>query len=389
MIDLGHPGDLRALKALLEKNHRVDVIIQFMDLSHNHLSDQSDRLMGGQVNIDITASTTRSATLDLRDPENRLKLDDNAPSDGSLFFTKMFRIIFVVSPPDNSVHYSVPIFTGPISKVTRSGPIVSVECQGKESLSFATIWAGRTLKKGIKKTEAILKVMGWTGETRFNFTPKDSRIGGSGISAARTRKFTFWALAKMIAGSMNLQLFYDGRGVLRLRRIPAHSVYTFEDDGVMVTIPQVNYEVNDEFCNAVEIIGGKPKGSKKKVKYRLVAPRHHPLSPWNIGRNGTPRFVPKIIEDDSIKSHKIARARARRELQNALLESVEVTFDSLPVPMLEELDNCRYRSSDAHGTFRLKQMSIPLTVDATSSIGYLKNVKPRIQRTRRRRRHHH
>jgi len=389
MIDIGHPAEMRALKPLLGKNHRVDVILQFMDLSHNHISDQSDRLMGGQVNIDTTGESTRTASMDLRDPENRLKLDDNAPADGSLFFTKMFRIIFVVSPPDNSVHYAVPIFTGPISKVTRNGPIVSVECQGKESLSFASIWAGRTLKKGIKKTEAILKVMGWTGETKFKFIDKDARIGGTGISAARTKKFTFWKLAKMLANSMNLQLFYDGRGVLRLRRIPGHSVYTFRDDGVMLTPPQVNYEMNEEFCNAVEIIGGKPKGSKKKVKYKLVAPRSHPLSPWNIGRNGTPRYVPKIIEDDSIKSHKIARARAKRELQNSLVESVDVSFDSLPVPMLEELDYCRYNSNDSHGTFRLKQMSIPLTVDGTSSIGYLKKVKPRYKGTRRRRRHHH
>jgi hypothetical protein len=344
--------------------------------------------MAGQVNIDVTADTTRSASMDLRDPTHELKLDALAPTDGSLYFTKMVRIIFVVSPPDYSVHYSIPIFTGPLTGATRNGPIVSIDAQGKEVLSFQNIWNGKTYKKGMKKVEVIQKIMQAAGEVtrKMQFVSRSGRIG-THLSASR--KFTFWGLCRKIANSMGLQLFYDGRGTLRLRRQPGKAIYQFSDDTVMVSLPQVTYAQNDEFCNVVEVIGGKPKGKGKKVKkvhVKVVAPRSHPMSPWNLGRNGTPRYVPQTIEDDSIKSKKDARALAKRTLDRALDQSVSVTFDSLPIPYLEEFDLLKFQTRTSAGKFRLKQMSIPLTVDGTSSIGYLRNVTPRFKGTRQRKR---
>jgi hypothetical protein len=382
-IDYGSHSDKQRVKQLIKSNHRVDVILMLMDLSHNHISEHSDRLLAGQVNIDTTADITRNASFDLRDPLHKLKLDDHAPADGSIFFTKMFRIIFVFSPPDNSEHYPIPIFTGPVTGATRNGPVLTVECQGKEVLAMGPVWGAKTLKEGIKKVSAILKVMGWAGENKFHFIDKDARLGDP-ISAKREKKFSFWILSRKIASGMNLQLFYDGRGILQLRRKPAKSVYEFGDD-VLMSEPQVQYALNDEFCNVIIVIGGKPKGRKKKIKYRLVAPRSHPLSPKNLGRNGTSRHIPRVIEDDTIKSKKAAKALAKRELSHALLESVQVSFDSLPVPFLEELDMCRFRSDTSAGQFRLQQMSIPLTVDGVSTIGYTRNVTPR---HRGRRRHH-
>ncbi len=384
MIHFGTFSEKKKLDALLATHHRVDVVVMLMDLSHKHLSEHSDLLLSGQVNIDVTADVTRSASVDLRDPLHRLKLDDAAPSDGSLFFTKMIRIVFVISTPDLSERYPVPLFTGPINRVSRNGPVITVEAQGKEVLSFATLWAAKTFKKGMAKTDVIQKIMQLAGETKFQFTDKDAKIGQN-LSA--NRKNIFWKLSRKIASGLNLQLFYDGRGILRLRHVPQKSVYEFQDTNVMISSPQVSYEENDEFYNAVEVIGGKPKGKKKKVHLKLVAPHNHPLSPWNLGRNGTPRYVPLVIEDDSIKSVKAARTLAKRQLNNALTQPVEVSFDSLPVPYLEENDLCRYSTPISSGRFRLKQMSIPLTVDGTSSIGYLKNTTPKYKGGRRRRHH--
>lgn len=386
MIDFGTQAEKRACKALLETHHRIDVIIQLMTLSHGYLSELSDMLLSGQVNIDSTADVTRSVTMDLRDPKHQLKLDDKAPQDGSLYFTKMVKVTFVISTPGFGTHYYIPIFCGPLSKVDRNGPIVSIEAQGKETLSSQTPWTARTYKPGWKKTSVITDILAATGETKFQFVDRASRLGKPGISAKRDKKFTFWLLAKKIAKGMNLQLFYDGRGIARLRKPPQKAVYEFADDGVMLTLPQVSYDQKDGFANAVEVIGGKPKGAKKKIRYRLVANHNHPMSPWNIGRNGTPRFIPMVIEDDSIKSKKAAKAVAKRNLKMALGQSVSVAFDSLPVPFLEEMDLVRFKTETGAGQFRIEQMSIPLTADGTSSIGYLKNVTPRKRRATRHRR---
>jgi hypothetical protein len=391
VIKFGSNADKQALDKLLATHHTVNIMIQLMDLSHNHLAEFSDRLMGGQVNIDITADVTRSASVDLRDPTHKLKLDALAPDDGSLYFTRMIRIVFIVSPPSYNTHYFVPIFTGPLTTITRNGPIVTVEAQGKESLSFQAIWHGHTYKKGLKKVDVIQMIMQAAGEAvrAMQLINRDARIG-THISASR--KFTFWKLARKIANGMNLQLFYDGRGILRLRRVPGKTIFQFSDDTVMMSEPQVEYAQNDNFCNVVEVIGGKPKGKgKKKVKkihVRVVARRNHPMSPWNLGRNGTPRYVPQTIEDDSIKSKKAARALAKRTLNASLDQAVTVSFDSLPIPYLEELDLVKFQTQTSAGKFRLNQMSIPLTVDGTSSIGYLKKTTPRVRNGRHRRRRH-
>lgn len=384
MIQFGTWAEKKALDKLLKSNHRVAIIIQLMDLSHNHLSEISDYLLAGQVNMDTSADVTRSASMDLRDPNHRLKLDDAAPSDGSLFFTRMVKIVFVISTPDNATHYPVPIFTGPLTKVSRSGPIVTIEAQGKEVLAFQNIWQGRTLKKGMRKTDAIAKLMQLAGESaaKMHIIDRDNKLG-SNISANVNQGF--WKLCRHLARGMNLQLFYDGRGVLRVRRIPSKVVYQFEDDGAIMTLPQVSYEMNDSFFNCIKIVGGKPKGKKKKVQYKLVASKRHPLSPWNMGRNGNPRYIPYVVEDDTIKSKKHARLLAKRLLNQALNESVSVAFDSLPVPYLEEHDLCRFRTRTSSGAFHMQQMSIPLTVDGTSSIGYLKNTTPRHRGGRHRR----
>ena len=387
MINFGSQADKKALDALLQTHHRVDVMIQLMDLSHNHISEITDLLLAGQVNIDTTADVTRSATMDLRDPTHRLKLDALAPDDGSIYFTKMIRVTYIVSPPKYDKHYAIPIFTGPLTSFNRSGPVVSLEAQGKEVLSFQNIWAGKTYKKGMRKTEVIQKIMQSAGEAlrTMQLITRDARIGAH-VSASR--KFTFWGLCRKIANGMGLQLFYDGRGVLRLRRLPGKVMYQF-DESVIMSDPQVAYAQNDNFCNVVEVIGGKPKGKGKKVKkvhIKVVAPRSHPMSPWNLGRNGTPRYVPQVIEDDSIKSKKAARVLAKRTLNSSLDQSVTVTFDSLPVPYLEEQDLAKFQTRTSAGKFRLKQMSIPLTVDGTSSIGYLRKTTPRVAANRHRRR---
>jgi hypothetical protein len=369
-----HYEELKARELLLT-HHRVDIRLELMDLSHKHTGNISDMLLSGQVNIDTTAdSTSRSASLELLDPYFKLKLDDDAPNDGALYFNKMVRVTFIISTPDREKSYFIPIFTGPLTKLDRSGALLNVEAQGKEILASANIWRAKTYKKRLKKTDIIEQVMRAAGEVsgKMQLVKRDNRMGNN-VSA--TRKTTFWALAVKIARSLRLQLFYDGRGVLRLRKMPSKTTFTFNGKS-LVTEPDTGYDSQENY-NSVIIIGGKRKGARKKLTYKRVAPSNHPMSPKNLGRNGTKRFIPLVIEDDSIKSRKAARKLAQKELQNALRQDVEVAFDSLPIPFLEENDLCRFNTENSSGSFRLQKMSIPLTAGGSSSIGYLRRVSPK------------
>jgi hypothetical protein len=390
MIKLGiNRREFRRLNELLATHHHIRVSVQLLNLEHEYLGDISRRLLGGQLTIDADATeATRAVTMELLDPEHRLKLDADAPEDGSLYFNRMMRIVYSVLSPDRTEIFDIPIFTGPLTKVERQGAVISVEALGKEKLSRAAVWNAHTFKAGLKKTwviERIMVTMG--GEMRRQIPERKPKIPKK---LDMNREKTPWDTAKAIAGSMGLQLYYDGRGVLRLRKPPSKTLYVFREKGVLLSHPQISYDA-ESAVNAVEVIGGKPKGAKKKIRYRMVAPKAHVLSPWRMGRWGIPRYLPETIDNDSIRSTKEAREVAKRRLRNALIESVEVAFDSLPVPYLEELDMCRVSSDGYAGNFRLRKMTIPFTADGVSSVGYLKRVVPnrrqvRIRNTRKRKR---
>lgn len=387
MISLGlRSGEMDDFKALLAAHHSIYIRLQILNMDHKMLSDVSKRLIDGQVNIDNTSEITRSLDVDLLDPTGALHLDGTgSPNDGAVFADRMMRVYYVVMDPGHQDSYSTPIFTGPITKLERTGALLNVECQGKEVLSLAPVWNGRTFKKGMRKTQAIryiLREMG--GENRMDIPERTAKLPRNLSVGADT---TPWKAAKHLAWTMGCQLFYDGRGVVRMRRYPTKSVYTFRGGrgGTVKTSPEVGFNM-DDVVNAVEVTGKKPKGWKHKIRVREIAPRANYLSPWSLGRSGGPRFLPLRIEDDNIASVAAARSRAREELRKGLIQSIEAAYDSLVVPFLEEGDYVRLHTEEYAVTHHMRKFSIPLTAGGDMSIGYVKNVKVARRRAYRARR---
>lgn len=385
MIKLGlRHAELRALHRLLAEQHSVHVRLQVLSLDHDYVGDISKRLLGGQVNIDADADITRTLELDLFDPYNNLHLDSDSPDDGALYLDRMIRVIYVVTSPYKGDSYDIPIFCGPIRKLDRNQNVIHLEAHGKESLSLANMWRGHTYKKGLRKTTVIRRILDdLMGENRRYIpdrkarTPRNVDLG---------RESSPWKVARRVAASMGCQLFYDGRGQARLRRWPTKSIFTF-DGAHLLTDPVAGYDL-DGVVNAVSVRGAKPKGAKKHIKVRVVAKRSHPLSPWRLGRGDVPLYLPEFIEDDEIRTKKDAREVAKRHLRRGLIQSVDVTFDSLPIPHLEPDDVCRVHTEQFSARFRLAQASIPLTADGKMSVGYLRRVTPNRRAIRGRRRKH-
>jgi hypothetical protein len=377
MINMGLTrAEFNDLCALLVTHHHIRVELSLMDLSHRHLANLSNKLLGGQVNMDATGDeATRTASVELLDPTHSLKLDGDSPEDGSVYYTRMIRIVYIVQNVERTQSYRIPIFTGPLVKVDRSGPVLSLEAAGKEKLSMSAVWKGKTFKKGLKKTFVIRQIMEELAGEAAKYLTIPNRTVKLPQKLSVNRETTAWAVARNIAKSMGMQLFYDGYGRGMLRKMPGKSVYVFRAKGALLSNPQATFDT-ESVANAVEIIGGKPKGAKKKVTYRLVAPRTHALSPVAMGRFGNPRYIPETVEQDSIRSVKDARQLARATLKNRLAESVDVSFDSLPIPFLEENDLCRVESDEFSGNFRLTKMTIPLVASGVSTVGYLKRVTP-------------
>lgn len=375
MINLGlSSAELRKLRTLLVNHHRIEVSVQLLDLSHRYLGDVTDRLLGGQVDVDADADgATRSCTMDLLDPKGELHLDGNSPDDGSIYFNRMVKIVFTVVSVDRQSRYRIPIFVGPLSKVDRNGPVVTISATGKEKLAMSTLWKGKSYKAGAKKTDIIKNILvELANEQKYSIPTFDAKIPKKMVIGGEE---TAWSLARKLALSMSKQLFYDGRGVAILRSKSSKSIYTFRASTDVLSNVTASFDA-ESVINCVQVIGGKPKKAKKKITYRVVAPRSHVLSPYNMGRWGKPRYLPEVIEDDGIRSKAEARRVAKARLKAALVEQVEVAFDSLPIPFLEEGDWCRVVSNQYTGSFRMAKFSIPLTAEGAMSVGYLKRVTP-------------
>lgn len=382
----------REFNTLLCSHHSIEVTLTLLNLNMQEVpgGDLTARLEDGQVVVDAEKAVTRALDVDLLDPTGALHLDSDSPSAGALFADRMIRVKYTTINPTGDKRYTTAVFTGPITKLERNGIVLKVECQGKEVFGLAPTWKEKTWKKGVRATTVIrVLVRDYMGENHYRIPNKKRKLPRN-VSVGGDK--TPWETAKRVAAMIGYHLYFDGMGVCRMRKMPSSSAFTFKDGpgGSVKTEPEVGYDINN-VINAVEVWGKKPtkaqkKKGKKRSHARVVAGRSHPLSPWKLGRKGGPRYIPLIIEDDSVTSNKEAKRRARRELKRGLLESVDVAYDILTFPHLEEMDIVTVKTSKFSAKHRLKQFTVGLRSSADSSMGYVKNVKPRVSTIRPKRR---
>lgn len=377
MIPLGLTAqEVRDLHQTLTGNHSVNVTVQVLNLAGDRLGDVSSRLLSGQVNIDDTKAITRSCTLSLYDSARSLHFDSDAPTDGALYVDRMIKVVYSVKAAGAIDWTDIPLFCGPISSMDRTDDVVNIEAQGKETLAMGVAWKTRTYKRNQYRTAVIRSILeDLTGETRFTFPSHGARLPAD-LSVARTS--TPWFVARRLAVGVDMQLFYDGRGVARLRPKTTASAFTFDsgDGGSVLTVPQVTYST-ENLKNIVWVSGA------KKVSVSRSAPRSHPMSPWRLGRNGVPRFLLETVTDTSIRTNAEAVRVANSHLNDALLSAIEVSFDAMSIPDLEPGDVARVTTDDFSNSFRVHQFSIPLVVGGQMSVGYLTNRSPNKRRIRR------
>lgn len=372
MIPLGlRAAERLAYEAQLRTTAQVRTTVSLLHLDGSHPVDLSDRLTGGQVNIDVTAEATRQLSCTLDDPAHDLALDSDAPGDGALYADRMVQAEYGVYVEALARWVDVPVFTGPIVSMKRDGGAVELGCLGKEHLAAGQAWRPMTFRKGANVVAAIRAILKErAGETEFSFPATGHRLPKAYSLGRLTSP---WAAARDLAGSIGRHLYYDGAGVCRLRVIPRASLFTFDGDLVLGD-PSITYDLST-VRNVVWVKGFKPK-SKPRVSASVAAPRSHPLSPYRLGRNDQPRYLVHVIENDKVRSVKEARQLARRTLASLLMEGVDTQFSALPAPHLDPYDVVRLDAAEVSVTFPYRTASIPLTHDGTMSVGALKRVAP-------------
>lgn len=358
--------------------------------AHAIVSDLSGWLVDGQVEWDVTGDAdkgpSRTATCNVLDPDGRAGLDPGgwAGEGGTFRIDRFLRLRRDYWLPTHETWASVPLFTGPISGVSRSGDTITINGEGKEALALGPLWTGMQWSKATRKVQVIEDLMReGAGEHFFHMPPGWSQVVGKAKTVPRVLddwQFTPWQQSLWMAKSLGAQLFYDGRGILRLRRRPVTPLWTFTDHEVAAQ-PEVSERTRD-VVNTVVVEGGIAKGATKPVYVSRSLPDSHPWSPQSLGRNGVPRRVVEVIADDQITTTAAAVATAERRLRELETTAVDLTMEALPMPTLEPDDLYAVTTETVTARARAKKATISVVGDLMS-LGAVKVYRPTRARGRR------
>jgi hypothetical protein len=378
MISLGlSAADQEKFELSLVTGYNLKIVIQILDLNHKYITDVSSTFIDGQVNYTYLELIGSSASMTLLDPDNLVGFDTDSPSDNALYADRMIRIVYCVYSELLPKWVDVPIFCGPVTKVARDDAVVSVECQGKESLVSepALAWTAKTYTKGWKVTSAIRDVMAnKAGETKFELPEFSTTLGKDFTLAGET---VIWPFVKEMAGKAR-QLFYDGRGVLKLRDNPSRPIWTF-DEATMLSVPKLDYN-HGEIRNGVRVIGA----TNTLRAYRYLSNESSPSKLGRINSSGTTvkRHLMELVEDTSFTTQAAVNAEANRLLGILGVTNVGFDFDSFPIPHLEPGDIFHLTTRETSLILRLKAYSIPLRAGAQTN-GSIKKISANRARLRR------
>lgn len=388
MINLGlSDADHRAFEEALRHSHRIRVLVRMHDRDERIISTWHDHIVSGSVQVDSTRKPTRTLTLTMIQPDAAPAWLPDAPGDGALsaFANNYLSVVYAVWVPGLSTGpgwVRVPVFWGPISGLDKDGAQVTVQANGKESLGLepAVQWKPLTLNKGLHRVTAMRRILLSMGERRGNLPPLRFRLKQP---RSLGRHAEPWNMVRLIAGSMNRQVFYDGRGRVQLRVRPNNRAWQFApgENGTLLSRPKLSYDTADT-RNIVEVLGPESRGSPKRVRAVARPGAAHPLSPENLGRNGEPRWLVHSSQNSDVSNQRQAQQKADEVLADKLRVQVSAEFESLPIPHLEEEDLVAVVADGVGIGFRLRSFTLPLTSDESMSVGFNKRVQWRRRRRR-------
>lgn len=398
----------------LADTHIIDTRFTLYDQNEDpigSLRHPVNRVLSGSVTLDASQDISRSLECTLLDPHGQLRFEDKSPAHAALFADRFIGVHYGVYVPPMDDYVYCPVFRGPLTEFSRDGVQVSIEAQGKESMMLSPHLAtlGFTLKKRMRLDDAITKVARRVGERRFHLPELPQRLHGDYPIEPDAELWPIIAGGRHVAGlkmvtrqkhgkhkgdrqkkqnvpalirlAHRRRLGYDPRGRLAARHLTQNPHFIFRDGvkargtgrgGMLLTRPTPTFD-ETEFRNCVIVRGGKPKG-KERLEVKVMLSPEHPFSPHALAHNGEPRFYTEVIEADNLRTEDACRKRGWDELKELKDAGLSVTFDSLPVPFLEEGDQVEVKMEGMHLDFPMRQATIPLTSSDSMAVGYTRHV---------------
>lgn len=397
MINLGLTGaEQKLYDEALVTSGVTDVRVSVLDANEEHMHEFGGNIISGQIDYAIDEPRQLSLVVD-----GLVPFEPDSPSESAMYAHRFIRVQYGVRVRGMEQFVWVPVFWGPVTEVATTTNTTTITAQGKEILLQEPhiMWRTFTRKKGVKYTDCLKDLLRERGETRLDIPDIDRKLPKP---FSVTPDQAPWEQAQRIARTLNRQLFYDGRGFAVLRARPEQPRWTWKNP---LTQPEFTYNVTDA-RNSVKVYGPETHGKYPRIKAVAVLAPSHPLSPVALARNGVPRYMTEILgvnaptpptkpdekasKEDKAKyarqydkwaEHYHSREKHALELAETTLRQkaaaiLEVAFDALPVPDIEEGDPFGVNAGDQFAHARFTSGTLPLRVSDSSgmSIGYHRRV---------------
>lgn len=356
------------LEDTLRSSHDIRVTTTLMDLDHDVIGQA--QTIGGQVQADRHAfgekhGPQRRATATLLDPHNTLGVGDSDPDDAQLYYDRIVQIEYGVLCPTLG-WVDLPVFTGLPWKLQRTEDEVYLEADDISVLGWEQAWRPLTVEKGIKKTAAARRLLSRSGFDHVRLPERKAKLHKA-VSLGRRQMP--WKAASQVLGTMDLHFAADGAGIPTARRLPGNALWTFDTE---IVDPVAISTDREGFANVVEVIGRRPKGSKRRPRYVAHAPAWHPLSAKNLAHSGQPHFAVETIQSDHFRTVAECRRKAERVLADRLRATDQMTASILPWPHLTQGDPARFTTPSGEVVRdRVDTFDLPLSPSEPMHVGWL------------------
>lgn len=362
-------ADLRAYHLAL-RNHTVlrRIRISVHDMDDRTLAHLTPDVIDGQIVVDRRTTPSRILNASFVDPAGVVNFDAQAPAATGLHYTRQLRVAVDTYVPELEewVGGAVP-FYGPVRAFDRDGDVVRVTCHGRDALGMGQLWTPFSQPRRTLKTSVIRRLLARYGETRLSIPNLPARLPAA---LNLGREPSPWPQARKLAGSMNRQLFYTGRGVATLRAWPGRSVFAFDD--YLTSKVRANRSA-EGVVNLVEVLGRKPRGAKSRVRaVAALRPGRGNMAAADLAPGDGRVFLTETIVNDHFRSTRECQAYADRRLADKSRQLVAIAFDCLPIYHLDEGDMATVEGRH----FRLDQFTLPLHAGEGEgppmTVGYIK-----------------
>lgn len=363
MQPLGLKGaDLAAYHDRLFSSHDYRIDVDVLDLDENPRGTIS--FLDGQVNLqDPTSLIRRTASLTVSDPTGALDFTSGSKWSGStVWVDRLVRVRHTIHVPALSRDVTAIPFIGPPSTISRSGAEVSLELQDKAALA-ARGASPLTVTRGMNAVAAIRKILAQcTGEFRFRLGTSSRRLSQDYSVGWSDDASPLVVAMKIARAELGMQLIWSCDGYATLRRKPT--------SGQSLVVPHVTAEPQDgvdftKLANWVKVSGKKTEKSKgntttttQPVATAVVTKGN--LTPANLSRQGVPRYLPLLVEDDSYTKVAQVKDRATTELERASRLQQQPAFTCVPFFHGDVDDRVQFAVPGKDVTVPLAAVSIPL-----------------------------